>query len=256
MMTSLSALAWNGFREARRNRVTVLVGAFALLLLLSTTLVTEITVSTFDRVITDFGLGVMSILMVFLAIYLSAGGLSRDIERRTIFLLMSKPISRSTFVLGRLVGNMLTLGILVLAMSLLFWLQLVLHGSPATATHFAAIWGLYLELLVLTTLGLLLSSFATPLVSALVSAGLYFVGHLSGDLYRLGQASESPFVSVVAKATYYVTPNLERFNFRPEAAYAVSVPASEIAVATGIALGWATLFIVLTTLIFERRDFN
>jgi Cu-processing system permease protein len=256
MMTSLSALALNGFREARRNRVTVLVGAFALLLILSTRLVTEITVTTFDRVITDFGLGVMSILMVFLAIYLSAGGLSRDIERRTIFLLMSKPISRTTFVLGRLAGNMVTLAILVAAMTGLFVLQLVLHRSPIIAAHFIAIWGLYLELLVLSTLGLLLSSFATPLVSALVSAGLYFVGHLSGDLYRLGNITESPVLSVVAKATYYLAPNLERFNFRPQAAYAQTIPLSEVAMSTGIALGWATLFLVVTSIIFERRDFK
>lgn len=256
MMTSLSALALNGFREARRNRVTVLVGAFALLLILSTRLVTEITVTTFDRVITDFGLGVMSILMVFLAIYLSAGGLSRDIERRTIFLLMSKPISRTTYVLGRLAGNMVTLAILVAAMSGFFILQLILHRSPILPAHFIAIWGLYLELLVLSTLGLLLSSFATPLVSALVSAGLYFVGHLSGDLYRLGNITESPVLSVLAKTTYYLAPNLERFNFRPQAAYAQTIPLSEVAMATGLALGWATLFLVATSIIFERRDFK
>lgn len=256
MSHSLFALTWNGFREARRNRVTVIVAAFALVLLLATTLVTEITVGTFDRVLTDFGLGVMSILMVFLAVYLSAGGLSRDIERRTIFLLMSKPISRTSFVLGKLAGNMLTLGILVIAMTAVFCFELVLNRSPITATQFAAIWGLYVELLVISAAGLMLSSFATPLVSALVSAGLYFVGHLSSDIYRIGQASESPFIETVATATYYVLPNLDRFNFRPQAAYNLGVPLSELVSSTLYGVGWAAGLMTLAVIIFERRDFK
>lgn len=256
MSASFLALAWNGFREARRNRVTVLVGAFALVLLLATTLVTEITVGTFDRVITDFGLGVMSVLMVFLAVYLSAGGLSRDIERRTIFLIMSKPLSRTTFVLSKLAGNMLTLGVLLVAMTLVFWIELLLNQAVVTSTQFTAIWGLYLELLVLSAVGLGFSTFATPLVSAIVSAGIYFAGHLSADIYRLGEASESGFITLLAKGTYYALPNLDRFNFRAEAAYAIEVPFSQVLSSTGYALAWSAVLVVVASVIFERRDFK
>ncbi|MFL5319158.1 MAG: ABC transporter permease subunit, partial [Myxococcaceae bacterium] len=94
-MNGLLPIAWNGFREARRNRVTVVVAAFAVAILLCSTLVSEVTVATFDRVLTDFGLGSMSLIMVFLAIFLSCGVLSREIERRTIFMVVSKPVSRS-----------------------------------------------------------------------------------------------------------------------------------------------------------------
>ena len=256
MMSSFLALSLNGFREARRNRVTVLIAAFALALLLATTLITEITVSTFDRVITDFGLGVMSILLVFLAIYLSAGGLSRDIERRTIFLVMSKPLSRTTYVLSRLSGNMLTLAILLVAMSVLFAFEIVIHRSPLTWIHAIAIIGLYLELLVISSVGFLLSSFATPLVSALVSAGVYFAGHLSGDIFRLGEQSESPVIAFLAKLTYYVLPNLQRFNFRPQAAHSIEVPISEVLSAGGFAFAWSAVLLVIATQIFERRDFK
>ncbi|MCY1020709.1 ABC transporter permease [Pyxidicoccus sp. MSG2] len=255
-MGAFTAMAWNGFREARRNRVTVLVGAFALVLLFATTLVTEVTVSTFDRVVTDFGLGVMSLLLVFLSIYLSSGLLSREIERRTIFLMVSKPMSRSRFLLARLAGNMLTLGVLLVAMTLLFWLQLVLNMAPITQPQLAALWGLYLELFVLTSAGFLLSTFASQLVSALVSTGLYFAGHLSADIYNLGTRSKSEFVAWICKATYYALPNLERLNFRPRATYVIPVVASELATATLYALGWGALFCVLATLVFERRDFR
>jgi hypothetical protein len=98
------ATAWNGFREARRNRVTVVVGVFALLTLLLATLVTQITVVTFRRVMVDTGLGLMSLILVFLSIFLSSGLLAREIERRTIVLVVTKPISRSTF-LARFAGT-------------------------------------------------------------------------------------------------------------------------------------------------------
>ncbi|NMO22660.1 ABC transporter permease [Pyxidicoccus fallax] len=255
-MGAFTAMAWNGFREARRNRVTVLVAAFALVLLFATTLVTEVTVSTFDRVVTDFGLGVMSLLLVFLSIFLSSGLLSREIERRTIFLMVSKPMSRSRFLLARLAGNMLTLGVLLVAMTLLFWMQLVLHRSPITQPQLAALWGLYLELFVLTSVGFLMSTFASQLVSALVSTGLYFAGHLCGDIYNLGVKSKVELVQWVSKAVYYALPNLERLNFRPRATYALPVTAAELGSATLYALGWGALFCVLATLVFERRDFR
>lgn len=255
-MGAFTAMAWNGFREARRNRVTVLVAAFALVLLFATTLVTEVTVSTFDRVVTDFGLGVMSLLLVFLSIFLSSGLISREIERRTIFLMVSKPMSRSRFLLARLAGNMLTLAVLLVAMTLLFWLQLVLHRSPITQPQMAALWGLYLELFVLTSAGFLMSTFASQLVSALVVTGFYFAGHLCADIYNLGTQSKSAFVAWVSKAIYYALPNLERLNFRPRATYMLEVTASELATATLYAVGWGALFCVLATLVFERRDFR
>ena len=98
------ALTLNGFREARRNRVTLIVALFALSLLLSSSLVVEVTVGVFDRVLTDMGLGSMSLMMVLLTIFLSSGLISREIERRTIFLMVSKPLSRGAFLVGRLFG--------------------------------------------------------------------------------------------------------------------------------------------------------
>jgi Cu-processing system permease protein len=176
------ALAFNGFREARRNRVTVVVGVFALALLLSTTLVVAVTINTFERVVTDMGLGAMSLTLVLLAIFLSSGLLSREIERRTIFLMVSKPISRGAFLVGRLMGNMLTLTVLQAAMAGLFFLLVVSYGYPITQAHLVATVMLWFELWVLSGVGFLMSSFSSQMVSAFVTVGVYFAGHLSGDI--------------------------------------------------------------------------
>jgi Cu-processing system permease protein len=93
-------------------------------------------------------------------------------------------------------------------------------------------------------------------VSAIATTGLYFTGHLTGDLYTLASRSQSGFVQVVGKAVYYALPNLERVNFRPQATYAVPVDAGTFLSGVGYSVAWAAVLIALATVIFERRDFR
>jgi Cu-processing system permease protein len=255
-MSAFWAVAWNGFREARRNRVTSVLAGFAIVLLFSTTLVTEVTVNTFDRIVTDFGLGTMALMLIPLSIYLSCGLIPREIERRTIFLIVTRPFSRASFLVARVVGNMLTLGILALAMSAVFALQLVLTRTAPTQPMAIAVVGLLAELLVITSAGMLFSSMSSQLVSAVITVGLVFAGHLSADLYSVAARSESGAVRAVGKALYYLVPNLERVNFRPMATYKLDVTLAQLGSGLALALAYSTVFLVGATLIFERRDFK
>lgn len=255
-MNGFFAVAWNGYREARRNRVTIVVGAFLALLLLSSQLVTEVTVSTFDRVLTDFGLGMMSLILVFLAIFLSAGLLSREIERRTIFLIVSKPISRGGFLLARVVGNMIALTVVLTMMAAIFFLELRLYGSALTSMQFYALGGLLVELLLLTSAGVMMSSFAGMMVSALTVVGIYFAGHLASDIYTLSAKSESTIGRGLAKVLYYALPNLERLNFRPQASYRVPVELHTFLTGVGYGLAWSAVFLAVAIIVFQRRDFK
>jgi Cu-processing system permease protein len=250
------ALAFNGFREARRNRITMVVAVFALALLLSSTLVLEVTVSTFERVLTNTGLGAMSLTLVLLAIFLSSGLLSREIERRTIFLMVSKPISRGTFLVGRLVGNMLTLTVLQAAMAVLFFLLVAAYGHPITPSQGVALLMLWFELWVLSSVGFLMSSFASQTVSAFVTVSLYLAGHLSGDIYKLASKSESGLLQQVGRAAYYLLPDLERLNFRPHATYGVVASTSELLSGAAYAAAYSGVAVALAVLLFHRRDFR
>ena len=256
MIQSFGALALNGFREARRNRVTLVVGFFALALLLCTTLVTEVTVYTFSRVLTDVGLGVMSIMLVLLAIFLSSGLLSREIERRTVFLMVSKPVSRSVFLAGRLAGNMLTLTSLLLAMGALFFFEISAFRNAITSTQFVAIGVLWVELLLLSSFGFVMSSFSSQIVSAVVTTGVYFAGHLVTDIYNISSRSKSELFRVGGKIAYYVLPNLSRLNYRPQASYAVAVTPSEVAGSAAYGIAYSAALVVLAMILFSRRDFK
>ena len=256
-MRIFAALALNGFREARRNRVTLVVGMFALALLGCATLVTVITVYTFYRVLTDVGLGVMSVMLVLLAIFLSSGLLSREIERRTVFLIVTKPVSRSLFLLGRLAGNMLTLTVLLLGMAGVFCLEMMMmYRVGITSSQLVAIGVLWFELLLLSSFGFVMSSFSSQIVSAVVTTGIYFAGHLANDIYTISSRSRSALIQVVGKVTYYLLPNLSRLNYRPQASYAMSIAPANVLSSIAYGSAYAAVLVALAIVLFNRRDFK
>lgn len=255
-MTALWALLVNGFRESGRNRVTVVVFLFAFVMVFSATFALELTVVTFARVLTDLGLGVMGLISVFLSIFLATGLLPREIERRTIYMIVSKPVSRSAFLVGRLLANLATVGFVTGIMVALFLLQLVWEGAPIGQPHVTAIVGLFLEIVVVSSVGFFFASFSTQFVSAVSTVGLFFVGHLAGDLYHMVQRSKSALVRVGGEVLYYLLPNLDRLDFKARATYMDPTPWSELAGSAGYAVGYSVLLIAVACFFFERRDFK
>lgn len=254
-MRALVVLALAGFREAIRNRVTVVVAAFALILIALTSVVMNLTVFSLDRVVTDFGLGVMSMLLVALAIFMSVGMLNRELERRTVFLVLSRPLSRSAFVAGRYFGIVVTLTVLLAAMSLVYATQIAIFDVPPTSSMPAAIAGLWCQLVVLSAMGVFFSSLSGPITSAICVVSLYLVGQWTADLHvmatRLG-----PVLGAMARAGYYVLPNFARMDFKAQASAAAPVSSAELLEALGSSLGWSLLLLVGATLLFRRRDFK
>jgi Cu-processing system permease protein len=256
MMRNILILSLAGFTEARRNRVTLIVVAFALVMLLSTTLVINMTVFTLDRVATDFGLGVMSLLMVGLAIFLSSGQLSREIDRRTIFLVLSRPVSRAQFVVGRTVGTIVTLWAMLAMMTVLFFVQASYLHLDITEAQIAAIGGLAIELAFLSAMGAFFSSVAGPLVSSLSSVGLYLIGHGATDLWEIASRSKSDFIKEAGTAVYWVIPQLDRLDYRLAAAYQQPIDWSRFGVSALYALGYGGALLLAAVLTFERVDFK
>lgn len=256
MIQSFLALTLNGFREARRNRVSVVVLVFAVALLLCSALVTEVTIWSMARTLTDFGLGAMSLALVLLAVFLSCATLSKEIERKTIFLVVTRPVSRAEFLLSRFASTALTLLVLLVGMSGVFLLQCKMYGAPIDQPKLAAIAGLYLELLVLSAMGTALSSFSGQVVSSVVAVGVYFAGHLASDIYTLSRRSASAFLRGVGQAVYYALPNLERLDFKAQAAHGVDVPWRVVGLSAAYAVCYAGVLLAIAVLVFRRRDFK
>lgn len=254
-MRPLLALALSGFKEAVRNRVTVVVAAFALVLIGLTTVVMNLTIFSLDRVVVDFGLGVMSLLLLGLTIFMSVAMLNRELERKTVFLLVSRPISRSAFLVSRFAGMVATLTVLQAAMALVFLLQLVMFDVPLTSTIPAALVGVWCQCLVLCALGVFFSSVAGQVTAAVSAIGLYLVGQWTGDLFVLA-VHVPPALRTVMHLGYYVLPNFARMDFKASAAAGLAVSAGDLLGAVGAALGWTLVLLAGSTVAFAKRDFK
>ncbi len=255
-MSVLAALVLNGFREAVRNRVTVVVFVFAFIMIFSSTVALDMTVATFERVMTDLGLGVMGLITMFLTIFLASGLIPKEIERRTIFMVLAKPVSRTSFIVGRFFGNVLTVYSITLVMTVLFIAQLVANGVTPRTTHWVSIGGLCLQTLVLTAVAFALASSTSQLVTAVASISLYSIGHLEPDLYVMAERSHSEGLKWIGKALYYVLPNLDRLSFSSRATYDDPVSWAEFGLAAGYALAYSVVMLVIASALFERRDFK
>jgi Cu-processing system permease protein len=255
-MNAIVAIAINGFRESRRNRVTVVVFAFAFVMIFSATVALEMTVATFGRVMTDLGLGVLSIITTFLTIFLGSGLIPREIERRTIFMVVSKPIGRSAFIVGRLLGNVVTVFFVTALMAVLFFGQVLAAGSAIHSSQVVAVGGMALQVVLLTAIAFLFASFSSQYVTAISSTGLFFLGHLAPDLYQMAERSKAEALKPVLKALYYVLPNFDRLDFKARATYLEATSLTEFTASATYALGYSVALVAVACILFERRDFK
>jgi ABC-type transport system involved in multi-copper enzyme maturation permease subunit len=229
---------------------------FAFFMIFMATYALQLTVATFERVLTDLGLGIMSLISVFLAIFLGGSLIPKEIERRTIFMVVSKPISRSTFVVGRYLGNLFTVYFVTFIMTVLLVLQFLADRTALSAPLFTAIAGLFLEVTVISAVSFTFAAATSQFVTIVSTVGLYFIGHLSGDLYRLAARSDSGLFRRAGQALYYVLPNLDRLDFKARATYGDPTPILELGSSALYALGYTMVMLVIACALFERRDFK
>ncbi|MEE8448342.1 MAG: ABC transporter permease subunit [Thermodesulfobacteriota bacterium] len=246
----------NTFRETVRDRILYSLLAFALLMIGSTVYLATLTIAEHVKLVTDFGLAAISLFGVIVAIFVGIGLVFKELDKRTIYTVLSKPIPRYEFVLGKYLGLLLTLLVNLTIMATGFILVLKLFGDVLTPSLFWAIYFIYLELMVITALTIFFSSFTTPTLSAMFTLGLFVIGHLSLDLKLLGAKSESLMVRYLSKLIYYSLPNLENFNLKGVVVYQMSVSPEKILLVTGYGLLYVMVLLVLAMVIFQKRDFK
>ncbi|MEE9217921.1 MAG: ABC transporter permease subunit [Acidobacteriota bacterium] len=254
-MDKTLAIAANTFREAIRDRVLYLLLGFALLMIGSSIFLSLLTVGSREKIIIDLGLSAISLFGVLSAIFLGVGLVFKEIDKRTIYTIVTKPVGRAQFILGKYLGLVLTLSVNLVVMTLGFY-ALLLYEGAAHARLLPAIGLTLLELLVVTALALLFSSFSTPILSALFTLGAYLAGQLSWSLRLLQDRLDPGIGRAVCEFFYWVLPNLWRFNIRAEVTHAVPVPLAEVGLTAVYGLAYAALLVFIACLSFERRDFT
>ena len=194
-----------------------------------------------------------------IAIFIGVGLVYKEIDKRTIYSLLSKPVHRHEFILGKYVGLCLTLLVNTAVMVVATELALLYVNGRFVPLH-AAVLGasflIYLELVLLVAVALMFSSFSTPMLAALFSFAVYVIGHFSKDLLVMAALSESAVTRAMLNVLYYLLPNLSNFGFITEASHGRIVPARMALSATVYALVYIGILLSAAVLIFQKRNFK
>jgi ABC-type transport system involved in multi-copper enzyme maturation permease subunit len=264
-----AAIAVNVFRESVRDKVFYNLVLFALLMTASSYLIGQLTAGQDVKIIKDLGLAATSMFGLFIAVFIGIGLVSKEVERRSIYSLVAKPVSRAQLVLGKYCGLALTLGANIAVMAIALYAVLA-YSSWGVSPEARAAWDapaldpallkalalIFLELMLVTALALFFSTFSSPMLSAALTVGLYIAGHFSGDLRNFQQVLDSPAAVALARGLYWVLPNLAQFDVKSDVVHGVQVPAGYLAMTAAYAALYIAMLLSIASLIFSRRDFK
>lgn len=254
-----SAIARNAFREAVRDRVLYNLVLFVLLLTAGAVFLGELSADQESKIIIDMGLSAMLLFGAFISTFVGVGLVYKEIERRTVYAIFSKPVGRGEFLVGKYLGLCLTLlvNVVVMGAGVMLALLYVKGGwDPLALRILPAMLLLYLELTILTAVALLFSSFSSPALSALLTFFIFIIGHFSADLKTFSSTFGSAGARGFFTGLYYVLPNLANFSYITPAAHG-QMPAPMMLVSL---LAYAIVYIAIlltgAALIFDRRSFK
>lgn len=249
-------IAANGFREVIRDRILSVIGFFAILMALALRLLPEISVGADGKIFLDLGLAATSLLGAIVAIFVGTGLINKEIEKRTVLVLIPKPISRTEFIIGKHLGLSAVLAVMIAAMTIIYLLMLLWAKIPfSLASILISQAFLLLELAVLTAVAILFGVFTSSILATLFSFGVYFMGHISRDLLKLGAITKNANIETLTRSLYLVLPNLERFNLKNDAVYGLLPSTTELLSSTLYGFLYIVLLLTCANLIFARRQF-
>ncbi len=268
-MRAVRSVAVNVFKESVRDRVPYSIVIFAVLLIVSSYLLGQLTAGQDVKIIKDLGLSATAVFGLFIAIFIGIGLVSKEVERRSIYGLLSKPVSRAELIVGKYVGLLLTLavniGVMTLAMyavlGYLTWMENPAYraawDAPGTdPAMLKAIFLIFMELAIVTAVALFFSTFSTPILSAVLTFGLYVAGQFNADLRNFDQVVKSRPAVWLARSLYHVLPDLSAFDVKTQVVHGLPVPAAYLATTTGYAVLYIAALLLGATFIFSRRDFK
>ncbi|MEK6405441.1 MAG: ABC transporter permease [Acidobacteriota bacterium] len=253
------AIALNTFRESVRDRVLYNLILFVLILVAAAVFVSDLSLDMESQFTAALGLSAMLVFGALIAIFIGVGLVYKEIDKRTIYSLLSKPVHRHEFIIGKYLGLCLTL--LVNTTVMVLGTELALLGVngkfvPLQTAVLAASYLVYLELALLVAVALMFSSFTTPMLAALFSFAVYVIGHFSRDLLQAAALSNSAVTRAALTIAYYLLPNLSNFGFIAETSHGRMVPLGMALSATAYALVYISILLSASILIFQRRNFK
>jgi ABC-type transport system involved in multi-copper enzyme maturation permease subunit len=253
----IGVVALNTFREAVRDRVLYNLVFFALVMMAAAILVGQISIGIEQIVIVTLGLSAISVIGLLIAVFIGVGLVSKEIDKRTLYALLAKPLRRWEFLTGKFAGLVFTLAVNTAAMAVALFLALyhVKHSLERTdIAVLVAVYFILLKLALVVALAMLFSCFTTPLLAILFTAGLYVAGLFVYDMRGLKLYEMSPVLSTVLGSISYLLPNFQNFDVLGAAAHGRAIPGMLIAQNTLYAALYCAIALIVASAIFSRRN--
>lgn len=268
-MDVVARIAFNVFKESVRDKVLYNLVFFAILLIAASLLLGQLTAGQEVKIIKDLGLAAMSVFGLFIAVFIGIGLVSKEVERRSVYALLVKPMTRPQLVIGKYLGLVLTLAINLAVMTAALygvlalnaamtpdWIQETWEAPALDAAMLKAVLLIGGQLAIVTAIALLFSTFSTPLLSAALTFGFYVAGHFAEDLRGFDQVVDSAAAGWAARVVSYVLPNLAPFDVKAQVVHGQLVPWGDIALTSLYGLVYVGALLVAAVWIFSRRDFK
>jgi ABC-type transport system involved in multi-copper enzyme maturation permease subunit len=256
MINRIRAIAFNTFREAVRDRVLYNLLVFAVLLIASSLVLGQISIGIEKIVLVNLGLTSISIFGIVIAIFIGIGLVSKEIDKKTLYTVLARPVRRWEFIVGKFAGLIGTLAVNAFLMSLGFFAALLIQQHRFLRSDMyllAALYFILLEFVIVTAVALLFSSFSTPLFSTIFSFSLFAVGTFGEDLRGFASTTHG-LTRVTVAAVAYIVPNLSSFNVISLVAHDQPVVGRLVAINTAYALCYSALVVAGAVMIFDRRN--
>lgn len=249
-------IAANGFREVIRDRIFYIIGLFTLVLIIALRLLPEVALSADKKIFLDFGLGAIGFLGALVAIFVGTGLINKEIEKRTVLVLIPKPLTRAELIVGKHLGLVAVVTVLVAVMTAIYLSLLGLSQIyyPAGSIFISLVY-LLIELGLIIAMALMFGVLGSSLLGTLLTFGVYLMGHFSQRLVELSELTENPSIQFLTQTLYLIIPDLSRLNLRNEAVYGL-LPSPLTLWSHGFyGIIYTVVILAITIFIFSSREF-
>lgn len=252
-MFKVLTLASTTLREMLRERIFIVFAMIAVALIGLSVVLGALTFAEQKRIMTDFGLAAIHIASVAISLFVGAYLLAKEIEKQTCLLILSRPITRNQFILGKLLGIVAINTILIFILGLVLSLLIQLSSQNMLA-YIKILISLWLESSVLLLFAIMLSLVVRPMLALGGGFIVYFLGHWLGDLSFFAEKSKDEFVILLVKGLHYVTPNFYKMNWKADYFVDNGVPAELFLWMSAQMVAWIFIVLFLTQFLFRRKD--
>jgi ABC-type transport system involved in multi-copper enzyme maturation permease subunit len=256
-MRNVWIVAANTFREAVRDRVLYNLVFFALLMMGAAILVGQISIGIEKSVIISLGLTAISVIGIFIAVFIGVGLVSKEMDKRTVYALLAKPVERWQFLIGKFAGLAMTLTVNTAAMTVGLYLAVWTVKHPLVSNDrylLAAVYLILLKLTLIVALAMLFSCFTSPFLAILFTLGIYIAGLFAGELRTMQAVDLTPLAMAMFRGVSYVLPNFENFNVMGAVTHQRAVPMALVGQSTLYAIVYGAIVLIGAAMVFSRRN--